>query len=353
MKKPKFINKKWLVILVISLVLVTFSFLDEQKSIAARTIVLALSLDKVDDEYEVGIQVLKTDKSEKQEFLTYFSKGDNISDIIEHLSYDTGSTVALCHATVLIIGQDVLNTDDNKAMNFFFEGEVLCNNTMVVTSEQSPREVLSPTLSNGVGSGYFLGQVLHNMVGDFGIIPITIKDFFQNKYRIGSCVYLPCVSLEKEGDTTFLDITKSYVSDGKKGVMLSEKATKGLSLVLNKISNGTLPYQYESSVGELNFVKSAGDIKIEKDSDKAKLQIKATLKDNTYVPDKINEELCKEYVSKEIISYIEECYNNCKDEGLDVFYLGQRCYAYENELYKDPSYLEKLQLEIDVKINMK
>lgn len=353
MKKPKFINKKWLVILVISLVLITFSFLDEQKSVAARTIVLALSLDKVDGEYEVGIQVLKTDKSEKQQFISYFSKGDNISDIIEHLSYDTGSTVALCHATVLIIGQDVLNSNDNSAMNYFFEGEVLCNNTMVVTSKQTPREVLSPTLSNGVGSGYFLGQVLHNMVGDFGIIPITVKDFFKNKYHIGSCVYLPCVSLEKEGDTVFLDITKSYVSDGSKGVMLSEEATKGLSLVLNKISNGTLPYQYEASVGELDIVKSAGDIKIEKEGNKAKLQIKATLKDNTYVPDKINEELCKEYVSKTITSYVEECFNQCKEAGLDVFYLGQRCYAYENEIYKDPSYLQQLQLDIDVKIKMK
>ena len=45
MKKPKIINKKWLVIFIISLILITFSFLDEQKSIAARTIVLALSLD--------------------------------------------------------------------------------------------------------------------------------------------------------------------------------------------------------------------------------------------------------------------------------------------------------------------
>ncbi|MDE5549030.1 MAG: Ger(x)C family spore germination C-terminal domain-containing protein [Clostridia bacterium] len=353
MKKPKFINRKWLVILVIALVLITFSFLDEQKSIAARTIVLALSLDIVEDEYEVGIQVLKTDKSEKQEFITYFATGDKLSDIIEHLSYDTGSTVALCHATVLIISQEALNKDDNKAMSYFFEGEVLCNNTMVVTSKQSPREVLSPTLSNGVGSGYFLGQVLHNMVGDFGIIPMTVKDFFKNKYHIGSCVYLPCVSLEKEGETTFLDITKSYVSDGTKGVMLSENATKGLSLVLNKISNGTLPYHYESSVGELDIVNSKGDIKIEKDSNIAKLQIKSTLKDNTYVPDKINEELCKEYVGKEITSYIEECYNTCKDAGLDVFYIGQRCYAYKNEIYNDPSYLDKIQLEIEVNVKMK
>ncbi|MDE7337191.1 MAG: hypothetical protein K2N32_03665, partial [Clostridia bacterium] len=298
MKKPKFINKKWLVILVISLILITFSFLDEQKSIAARTIVLALSLDKTGEEYEVGIQVLKTDKEQKQEFLSYFATGDNISDIFEHLSYDTGSTIALCHATALIVSQEVLNNDDNKAMNFFFEGEVLCNNTMVVTSKQSPREVLSPTLSNGVGSGYFLGQVLHNMTGDFGIIPMTIKDFFKNKYHIGSCVYLPCVSLEKDGETTYLDITESYVSDGTKGVILSEDATKGLSLVLNKISNGTIPYQYESSVGEVDIVKSKGDIKIEKTDNVAKLQIKATLKDNTYVPDKINEDLCKEYVGE-------------------------------------------------------
>ena len=50
MKKPKIINKKWLVIFIISLILITFSFVDEQKSIAARTIVLGLSLVKLDDD---------------------------------------------------------------------------------------------------------------------------------------------------------------------------------------------------------------------------------------------------------------------------------------------------------------
>ncbi len=353
MKKPKIINKKWLVIFIISLILITFSFLDEQKSIAARTIVLALSLDKIEDEYEVGVQVLKTTGEKQLQYITYFSKGDNVSDILERLSYDTGSKIALCHATVLIVSQDVLNKDNDKAMNFFFEGEVLCNNTMVVTSKQSPREVLAPTLSNGIGSGYYLGQILHNMVGDFGIIPITIKDYFKNKYHIGKCVYLPCVSLENDDGTSYLNITESYVSDGSNGVLLSENATKGLSLVLNKLSNGTLPYQYESSVGELDIVKSKGNIKIEKDSEKAKLEINATLKDNTYVPDKINEELCKEDVDERIKSYIEEWYTTCKDAGLDVFYLGQRCYAYGNDLYKDPDYLDKIELELKVNIKMK
>ena len=119
MKKPKIINKKWLVIFIISLILITFSFLDEQKSIAARTIVLALSLDKIEDEYEVGVQVLKTTGEKQLQYITYFSKGDNVSDILERLSYDTGSKIALCHATVLIVSQDVLNKDNDKAMNFF------------------------------------------------------------------------------------------------------------------------------------------------------------------------------------------------------------------------------------------
>lgn len=353
MKKPKFINKKWLVLVVIALVLVVFSFLDEQKSVSAKTVVLALSLDKQGDEYELGIQALKTSESEKQEFLSYFAKGDNVSDLIERLSYDSGYSVSLCHAMALILGKNVVDHDDDKAMKFFFESQLLCNNTMVVVAKDDPKEILAPTLSNGIGAGYYLGTMLRNVGGDFGIIPVTIKDYFKNKYRIGSCVYLPCVSLEKDGETTYLDVTRSYVSDGRKGVVLSEDATKGLSLTLNKLKSGTIPYQYGSSVGEVDIVNTSADIKIEKGKDSAKLQIKATLKDNAYVPDKIDEKQCNEYVSEKITSYVNECYSQCKEQGLDVFYLGQRCYAYENELYKDPNYLDKLQLQVDVKINVK
>ena len=41
MKKPKIINKKWLVIVIIIVFLVVFSLLEEQKSVSARSIVLA------------------------------------------------------------------------------------------------------------------------------------------------------------------------------------------------------------------------------------------------------------------------------------------------------------------------
>ncbi len=70
MKKPKIVNKKWLVIVIIIVFLVVFSLLEEQKSISARSIVLAMSIDLIDDEYEVGIQLLRTDLKDKQEFLT-------------------------------------------------------------------------------------------------------------------------------------------------------------------------------------------------------------------------------------------------------------------------------------------
>ncbi|MDE6188855.1 MAG: hypothetical protein K2G37_01035 [Clostridia bacterium] len=354
MKKPKFINKKWLVITVIALVLVVFSFLNEQKSINAQTIVLALSLDKNGDEYEMGVQALKTTETEKQEFISYFAKGDNLSDIIEKLNYDTGNTLTLCHAMVLILGQNVLNQDDDKAMRFFFEGQILCNNTMVVAAKDNPKDVLSPTLTNGIGAGYYLGTMLRNVGGDLGVIPMTIKDYFKNKFRIGSCIYLPCVAYKEEGDSKYLDVTESYISDGKTGVILSETATRGLSLVLNNgVGHGSIPFDTETSMGEVNLVKSSADIKIEKTADTAKLQIKTTVKNKTYVAGKINDEECKKYVGNKITEYVNECYEQCKSAGLDVFYLGQRCYAYENELYKDPDYIDKIKLEVEVKISLK
>ena len=103
MNKPKFVNKKWLVIAVILLILVTFSFLEEQKSVSARSIVLAISLDLQDDEYEMGIQLLKADQSQQKEFLTYSSKGKTITEILERLSHETGGAVSLCHTLVLVL----------------------------------------------------------------------------------------------------------------------------------------------------------------------------------------------------------------------------------------------------------
>ena len=203
MKKPKLVNKKWLVIAIIIVFLVVFSLLEEQKNVSSRAIVLAISLDLKDDEYEMGIQLLKTDgQQDKQEFITYTATGPQMTDVITKLCQDTGGAVSLCHTMVLILSQELLTKDNDRAINFFVENEELCNNTMIVTSKESPLEILSVTLSNGQGGGYYVGGMLRNIVSDLGVIPITIKDYIKNRYRIGNCVYVPCVSLEKSGKTT-------------------------------------------------------------------------------------------------------------------------------------------------------
>lgn len=352
MKKPKIVDKKWLVIAIIIVFLVVFSLLEEQKNVSSRSIVLAISLDLKDDEYEMGIQVLKTDgQKDKQEFLTYSATANQMTDVISKLSQDTGAAVSLCHTMVLILGQDLLTKDNDKAIRFFVENEELCNNTMVVASKGSPLEVLSATLSNGQGGGYYVGGMLRNIVSDLGVIPIIIKDYIKNRYRIGGSVYMPCVSLEKSGDTTFIDVKESFVTDGNNYAILSETATKGLSLALNKLKNGQLSYSFDDKMGQVDIVKSSADIKAQQDS--ATMKIKAKLNDRAYVPENIDEKRSIEELQKSIKSYVEECFTTCQAQGLDVFFLGQRVYAQGKDFYTKSDFLENMQLKVEVDITMK
>ena len=352
MKQPRFVNKKWLVIAVIVLVLVTFSFLEEQKSVSARSIVLAIALDLKDDGYEMGIQLLKNDQSTQKEFLTYSATGKTITEMLEKLSHDSGGAVSLCHTLVLVLGKDLLTQDSDKAMRFFIENEELCNNTMVVASKDSPLEIISSKLSNGQGGGYYLGHYLRDIGSDLGVIPVTIKDYIMNRYRIGGCVYLPYVSVEKTGETMFMSVTESFVTDGYKSTPLDENATKGLSIVLNKLKSGELSYIHEYKFGEVDIVKSKSDVKLNKDN-KAKIKVKTTLNDKAYVPQNIDEKQSVELLKQVIASYVTQCFETCKEQGLDIFYLGQTAYANKLPIYQKEGYLEDITLDISVDISMK
>ncbi len=317
MKKFKLVDKKWLVIALIIVVLVVFSVLEEQKSVSTRAIVLAISLDLKDNEYEMGIQVLKTDgQQDKQEFITYSTTGEQLTEVISKLSQDTGQTVSLCHTMVLILGQDLLTKDKDKAIRFFVEHEELCNNTMIVASKGYPLEV-----------------------------------YIKNRYRIGGSVYMPCVSIEKSGETTYISAKESFVTDGHNYVILSETATKGLSLTLNKLKSGQLAYSYDSKMGQVDIVKSSSDIKAQKDT--ATVKIKAQLNDRAYVPENIDEKRSVEILQKNITSYVEECFATCQEQGIDVFFLGQRVYAQGKDFYIQSDFLENMQLKVEVDITMK
>ncbi|MDE7191359.1 MAG: hypothetical protein K2O35_02690 [Clostridia bacterium] len=351
MKKPKIVNKKWLVIVIIIAFLLVFSVLEEQKSVSARSIVLAMSIDLIDDEYEVGVQLLRTDLKDKQDFITYSTTGAHLTEILEKLSHDSGGSVSLCHTMVLILGQNILTQDQDRAMRFFIENEELCNNTMIVASKDSPLEALSVKLSNGQGGGYYIGGMLRNIVSDLGVIPITIKDYIKNRYRIGNCVYLPCVSVEKSGETTFISVKESFITDGVNYSILSESATKGLSLVLNKLKSGELSYKIDNKMGQVDIVKTSADIKVQQDV--ANVKIKAKLNDRAYVPENIDEKRSVDELQKGITTYVEECFAACQEKGLDIFYLAQRAYAQGKDFYQQNDFLENIKLKVEVDITMK
>lgn len=352
MKKKSFVNKKWIVILVIIALLVTFDLLDDQKSISTRAIVLAMSLDEGEEQkYKLGIQLLKTDKNNNQEYLNFFEEGDSVSDILETMNYNVGATVSLAHTMVIAVSENLLINDDDETLRYLLENQIVTYNTMLVTSREKPEELLSAKLSNGIGSGYYLGQVLRTVAADFGVVPVSIKDYFMLRYRIGGCVYLPYVTVEKEGETQYLGITKMYATDGQTGIVLDEDSTKGLSLVAAALTNGSLTYRYADVTGEVDIVQSYSTVKINDDT--AQITVNVSLRDTSNVPDSINEKKCLEDIDATLKSYVEKCYETCKERGLDIFYLGQYCYAFKNPLADDTDYLDKINLDIVIDGNLK
>lgn len=352
MKKKSFVNKKLIVILVIIALLVTFDLLDDQKSISTRAIVLAMSLDEGEEgKYKLGIQLLKTDKNNNQEYLNFFEEGDSVSDILETMNYNVGATVSLAHTMVIAVSENLLTNDDDETLRYLLENQIVTYNTMLVTSREKPEELLSAKLSNGIGSGYYLGQVLRTVAADFGVVPVSIKDYFMLRYRIGGCVYLPYVTVEKEGETQYLGITKMYVTDGQTGIVLDEDATKGLSLVAASLTNGSLTYRYADVTGEVDIVQSNSTVKINDDT--AKITVNVSLRDTSNVPDSIDEKKCLEDINATLKSYVEKCYETCKERELDIFYLGQYCYAFKNPLADETGYLDKISLDIVIDCNLK
>ena len=162
---------------------------------------------------------------------------------------------------------------------------------------------------------------------------------------------MPCVSVEKTGDMTYINVKESFVTNGNKYAILSENATKGLSLTLNKLKGGELSYNFDDKMGRVYIVKSSANIKVQQEE--ANVKIKAQLNDRAYVPEKIDEKKSVELLQDTVKTYVEECFKSCQEQGLDVFYLGQRAYAQGEDFYEESNFLDGMQLKVQVDITMK
>lgn len=264
MKKPlvskTLIYSKWVVILLTAVVLVVYGRTVKSPSLTKTQIVLGAGIDYMTDthEFEVTTQSMVVASTygtsdSKTTYNVYTANGKTVAEALDSISQKIGLNISLAHCNVLFLSKTALALDHMQLFYPLTGMYSLPEQSMIVASALSPKDLLDKRVGTTVSSALFLQNTLMNQEGDDGMIRTTVKDFLAmslSRSHANALPYVEVQELESQPENADgeikgnfeLILNRALVTDKDKTYILDEKLSEILSIYLSSDVTGTLGY---------------------------------------------------------------------------------------------------------------
>lgn len=359
----------------------------DYRELSDLAIITAVSIDKVDDNLEVTIQVVNPKKEQdttstnEPDFVTYTSYAKTVQEALRKVVNDSPAKLYASHMELLVISEEVAKNYLNEILDFFSRDlEPRSEINIFIAKNANPKDelsVITPLIN--LPSTKILSSLESNVeyLGTSQDITLNyVVDNYLNPYKE---LTLPILELkgdvnegEKKDNTSNVETEASLVlsnigifKDNKFITYLSEKESQGINFILNNINSTIIKYECESNkylVSEILKSNTSLKANLEKNIVEINLEGDATISEITCNVDIKNVNTVKnikENIDSTIENIVEETFYNIRDKyNTDVFNFRDLYYKtdskYFKENYKDNWYDEIFpKLEIEVNANYK
>lgn len=344
------------------IVLISISGCYNYNDLQDLALVSAVSIDKKDNLYEIGIQVINTQNASSSigssantpKFAVYNYESNNIQEAFRNLIQDNTKRVYAAHVMVFFIGEDIIKNSLDDIMDFFFRSTQANEKVSVIvvkdTKALDALKVLTPIET--LNSKSILDSLKANNIHIGSMVDVNLLEFIDSYLDNKKDIFLPNIIIKQnnEGD----DIENIETSDVKSEIILNNMCylsnnknfgylDKSSSILFNILNNNTVDVlktiyiEDKYIVYEIKHISSS----IKYKNNKVSIDIKAvaTINEITYDinlqnPDN-NTKLTK-MLNNTIEDEIKEFIKSSNELEIDILEL-------KNTIYKDnPKYYKMI-----------
>lgn len=376
---------KKIIILLIPLLLLTGCY--DYRELSDLAIITAVSIDKVDDNLEVAIQVVNPKKEQdttstnEPDFVTYTSSAKTVQEALRKVVNDSPAKLYVSHMEILIISEEVAKNHLNEILDFFSrDPEPRSEINLFIAKNNNPKDELSiitPLIN--LPSNKILSSLESNVMylGTSQDISLNyVVDCYLNPYKE---LTLPTLEIkgdvnkgeEKnnissgESDTSIVLSNIGIFKDNKFITYLNDTESQGVNFILNNINSTIVKYSCGNDkylVSEILKSSTSLEADLEKNIVKINLEGHATVSELTCdinIKDINTVKKVKEEINSTIENIIKDTFYNIRDKyDTDIFNFRDLYYKtdskYFKENYQDNWYNAIFpNLEIEVNANYK
>ncbi|MBQ3755056.1 MAG: hypothetical protein II867_02735, partial [Clostridia bacterium] len=281
----------------------------------------------------------------KTTYNVYSSTGKTVAEALDGISRKIGLNISLAHCNVLFLSNSVLALDHLQLFYPLTGMYSLPEQSVIVASAISPKDLLAKRIGTTVSSALFLQNTLSSQEGDDGMIRTTVKDFLACSMSRSHANALPYVEVKElevqpqnsDGeikDNFELILNRALVVDKDKTYIIDEKRSEILSIYLSSDATGTLNYTSQKGESiEFKVLSENVSLNAKGRTVYAKININVDLLDVQFVnTDKVltgADEIVMSFakaLEKELETRLLSLFETSKQVGIDFLGLQDKAY---------------------------
>lgn len=344
------LRTKWFVFFLVAVFLIIFGRMVETPSLSKSAVVLGLGIDydEAASLFEVSTQAVLVGSSSGDTTQTSYvctsANGNTIAGAMDIIARKMGLTISLSHCNIVFMSTSAFKLDHMQLIYPLTGMYALPEQTIIVTGDKSPSEMLSLRIGTTISSPFFLQQALVNEEGSDGMIRTTAKDFLAFSLSRSKANVIPYIITKEatpplteaggEDDVYELDISRAMAFDNENYCIIENDYAEILALYHSHDVTGTLNYTAKDS-GTIEFKILKKSVKIKADGRKvvAEIKLSADLADVQKIPtDKVvntDNDVVKRYaaaLAKDIEHRLFELYELSVNKNIDFLSLQSKAY---------------------------
>lgn len=344
------LRTKWFVFFLIAVFLIIFGRMVETPSLSKSAVVLGIGIDYDESTtlFEVSTQAVLVGSSSGDTTQTSYvctsAKGNTIAGALDVIARKTGLIVSLSHCNVVFLSTSAFKLDHMQLIYPLTGMYALPEQTIIVTGDKPPSEMLSLRIGTTISSPFFLQQALVNEEGSDGMIRTTAKDFLARSLSRSKANVIPYIIAKKatpplteagnEDDVYDLDISRAIAFDNENYCIIENEYAEILALYHSHDVTGTLNYtSKDGGTIEFKILKKSVKIKAHGRKVVAEIKLSADLADVQKIPtdEVVNTDnaIVKQYavaLAKDIEKRLFELYELSVSKKIDFLSLQSKAY---------------------------
>lgn len=301
-------------------------------------IVTAIGIDKQDDNIDIALQIVSPNPKSEPIVSVIESKGENLHEALKSVQTQLGKNIGLEHCAVIAFGQIPTDSNIQEDLELLYKSYKVNLNTAIIVTKDKTKDLLSATsevrknLSNSIQN-----NLSHNKNTLSISSPSTIGQFYNNNKNKGAINILPVLEkIEPPEEGAEPNAPIAITNLGYSAVFLDGKFVEiippDLTFATNLLKSNKSGF-YEGK--KLETKKVCINRKIENNKYLANINITIdTTLDKAKLKDKI-----------------ENAWQYCLDNDLDLFRLEDGFYRHKNKSYNklNKPFLPNTELIVNIK----